>query len=346
MRTDNAVAWLLEPDPDNPSIRYYALRDLLGEPEEALQVRRARRAIMRSGTVPRILAAQKTGGNWIPRSARYQNSPTQIYLLSELGADPRDKRVRAGCEYLLTHAIASNGAIAAWSERPLPSKVLHCDNAPLVRAFLRLGFGEDKRVQTAMDWQVRAILGKLPPAGYFKSGTAGPNFACSVNQGQPCAWGATKALRALAAVPKKERTPLMRQAVKAGAEFLLSHDLATADYPYTGRISSTWFKFGFPLSYWSDILETAEVLVDLGYARDPRLARAFDLILSKQDSEGRWKLENSLNGKMWADIEVKGRPSKWVTLRALRLLKQAGYTNSLKYRTRISPTIDEARNVL
>ncbi|MBI3942670.1 MAG: nitrogen fixation protein NifH, partial [Chloroflexi bacterium] len=54
------------------------------------------------------------------------------------------------------------------------------------------------------------------------------------------------------------------------------------------------------------------------------LAGVLQFILSKQDAQGRWKLENTLNGKMWADIEVKGRPSKWVTLRALRALKQAG----------------------
>jgi hypothetical protein len=95
-----------------------------------------------------------------------------------------------------------------------------------------------------------------------------------------------------------------------------------ADYPYTKRVSSTWFKFGFPLSYWSDVLETTAVLAELGYGDDPRLANALQLILSKQDAQGRWKLENTLNGKMWADIEEKGKPSKWVTLRALRVLKR------------------------
>ena len=69
------------------------------------------------------------------------------------------------------------------------------------------------------------------------------------------------------------------------------------------------------------MLETTTVLAELGYGRDPRLNDAMHLILSKQDSRGRWKLENSLNKKMWADIEARGKPSKWVTLRALRLLR-------------------------
>jgi hypothetical protein len=64
------------------------------------------------------------------------------------------------------------------------------------------------------------------------------------------------------------------------------------------------------------------VLGEAGYAKDPRLSEAVELVLSKQDEQGRWKMEYSYNGKMWADVEVKGQPSKWVTLRALRVLKR------------------------
>lgn len=64
------------------------------------------------------------------------------------------------------------------------------------------------------------------------------------------------------------------------------------------------------------------MLADLGYGGDPRLRNALQLILSKQDTQGRWKLENTLNGKMWIDIEKRGEPSKWITLRALRVLKR------------------------
>ncbi len=71
------------------------------------------------------------------------------------------------------------------------------------------------------------------------------------------------------------------------------------------------------------LLETAGVLADLGYGSDPRLAHALQLILDKQDARGRWKLENTLNGKMWMDVEEQGQPSKWITLRALRVLKRS-----------------------
>ena len=83
-------------------------------------------------------------------------------------------------------------------------------------------------------------------------------------------------------------------------------------------------KFGFPLSYTSDILEGALALSEAGCARDPRLGHALDSILSKREEDGRWTLRHSLNGRMLIDIERKGEPSKWVTLRALRVLKAAG----------------------
>jgi hypothetical protein len=90
-------------------------------------------------------------------------------------------------------------------------------------------------------------------------------------------------------------------------------------------VSSTWFKLGFPLSYWSDVLETLANLAALGYGQDPRLEGAWEWLLEEQDDQGRWPLQNSLKGKMWIDIERQGQPSKWVTLRALRALQAAGY---------------------
>jgi len=318
---DDPIPWLLKPDLDSPGVRYLALRELLDRLEDDPEAQTARAAIMTTGPAPAILDAQYPDGYWVKPgggySPKYRGTVWQIIFLAELGADPADERVRRGCEYLLSHAIAANGAFSAYQE-PVPSGSIPCLNGNLLYALHRLGYAEDSRVQMALDWLARAITGEIR---YLKSGTSGPGFACSANEGQPCAWGANKAMKALLAVPQERRIPAVRRAIEVGAEFLLSRDPAVADYPYTERVSSTWFKFGFPLSYWSDVLETAAVLVELGYGDDPRLANAFQLILSKQDAQGRWKLENALTGKMWADIEEKGKPSKWVTLRALRVLK-------------------------
>lgn len=323
------IPWLLQPDPDNPGVRYFALRDLLDVPEDAPEVHQAQAAIMTRGPVPVILDAQQPDGFWVKPgsgySPKYRGTVWQVIFLADLGADAADERVRRGCEYLLSHSIAANGAFSCL-QRPVPSGCIPCLNGNLLCALLRLGYGDDPRLQTALDWQARAITGD--GIRYLKSGTSGPVFACSANERQPCGWGAAKAMRALLAVPPDQRTPVVTRAIEVGAEFLLSRDPAVADYPYTKRVSSTWFKFGFPLSYWSDVLEVTGVLAELGYGGDSRLANALRLILSKQDDQGCWTLENSLNGKMWADIEVKKKPSKWVTLRALCVLKRAGSTQA------------------
>lgn len=318
------LPWLLEVDPANPGVRYFALRDLLDRTADAPEVSAAQSAIMDSGPVPAILAAQEPEGYWAKAgtgySPKYRATTWQIIFLAELGADPADARVRRGCEYLLAHSVATNEAFSVYQSLG-PSGALHCLNGNLLYALARLGYAGDARVQAALAWQVRAITGEDDVA-YFASGTSGPGFACGVNLGQPCGWGAVKAMRALAAVPAAQRTPAIERASAAGVDFLFSRDPATADYAFTERVSPFWFKFGFPLSYWSDVLECVAVLAELGYGGDARLAPAIDLILSKQDAQGRWKLENALNRKMWIDIEQRGKPSKWVTLRALRVLNR------------------------
>jgi hypothetical protein len=322
------LPWLLEPDPANPSIRYFTLRDLLDRPEDDPEVRRARAEIMKTGPVPAILAAQHPDGYWgkagTGYSPKYRGTVWQIIFLAELGADPTEERMQLGCEYLLIHTLATTGAFSV-NRPPVPSGALHCLNGNLLHALLSLGFETDSRVQTALNWQVQAILGD-EEIEYFRSGTSGPVFACGVNLGQPCGWGANKALKALSTVPPDQRTPSIQRAIEVGVEFLLSRDPSVADYPYTNRVSTTWFKLGFPLSYWSDVLETTSILVDLGYGNDLRLENAIRFILDKQNPQGRWKLENTLNGKMWVDIEKRGKPSKWVTLRALRVLKRSPIT--------------------
>jgi hypothetical protein len=322
----DVLNWLLEPDPINPGVRLFALRDLAGLPAGDPELRQAQSDVMASGPVPAILDAQYPAGYWIKPgggySPSYRATIWQVIFLAELGADPTDERVQRGCEYLLGHSIAASGGFSM-SQRPVPSSVVHCLNGDLLYALLRLGYGADPRVQAALGWQTQAITGR-DGVRYYRSGTSGPGFGCGYNQGQPCAWGVTKVLKAFAAIPRQQRTPAVEQAIQAGVELLLSHDLAVADYPYTERVNSSWFRFGFPLSYRSDVLETADALAQLGYAADPRLANARQLILSKRDERGRWAMETSLNGKMWADVEEKGKPSKWVTLRAMRVLLRGG----------------------
>ena len=334
---DDALAWLLAPDAANPGVRYFALRDLLDQPANAPEVIAAQTAVMASGPVPAILAAQSPEGCWVEPGAgyypKYTGTVWQVIFLAQLGADARDPRVRAGCEYVLDHARSSYGGFSAGVS---PAGMIHCLAGNLAAATLDLGRLGDARLDTALDWLARSITGagiapaeeKDAPIRYYRSGNSAPGFACAANNQLPCAWGAVKAMLALSKVPDAARTSAIRAAIDVGIDFLLSRDPAVADYPtaYTTKPSQSWFRFGYPIAYVTDVLQNLEVLVALGCGGDVRLRPALELLLSKQDRQGRWKLEYTYNGKTWVEVEEKGKPSKWVTLRALRVLKGCGVT--------------------
>ncbi len=330
-----ATEWLLEQDEENPGVRYFALRDLLGRAVDAPEVIEARQALMCRGPVPAILAAQDSAGYWEKPGTgyypKYRGTVWSITYLAQLGADPEDPRVRAGGEYLLANSLASMGA---FSMTGTPAGNIACLSGNLGAALLDLGFWGDERLMRALEVMARFSTGegvappddKQVPLHYLKSASCGPGFRCSANDRQPCAWGAVKVLRALARVPRASRTEAMQAALDAAVDFLFSVDPATASYPagYSDKPSQSWFRFGFPLFYVTDVLQIAEALTDAGYGGDARLANTHEFILGKRDSADRWRMEYSYNGKTWADAEVRGKPSKWVTLRAMRVLHRAG----------------------
>ena len=325
------LPWLLERDEANPGVRYMALRDLLDRPTDDAEVLAAQADVMEVGPVPVILDAQYPEGYWIKPgpiySPKYRGSVWQVLFLAQLGvsggvggAVALDERVRRAVEYVIGHAQARTGAFAMNGR---PSGTIHCLWGNLVRALLDLGYWGDERLDRAIDALARSVTGEGYDA-YLKSGVQAPGFYCSANYGLPCAWGAVRVLWALNRVPASGRTPVIEAAIRATVGFLLSHDVARADYPHKERINSSWFKFGYPMGYVTDVLLNLEVLAEAGMGGDSRLAEAIEWVLSKQDTRGRWSMAYSYNGKMWIDVEEKGQPSKWVTLRALRMLKRMG----------------------
>lgn len=114
--------------------------------------------------------------------------------------------------------------------------------------------------------------------------------------------------------------------MRLGADFLLSRDPAVADYPMgygNSAPNRSWFRLGFPIGYVTDVLQNLEVLCELGYGRDPRVDAARTWVLSLQDGSGRWRNQYPYVGKLWNDIDAKDAVSKWVTLRACRMLRSA-----------------------
>ena len=133
-------------------------------------------------------------------------------------------------------------------------------------------------------------------------------------------------MTAFSRLPVKRRSGLIERAIQAGVDYFFSVDPATADFPGETALEPDhkWWKFGFPLFWVADILQIADALTRLGHGNDPRLANTLDLIMAKQDEAGRWPLElDHYRNRMWLNYGSRGKPNKWVTLRAMRVLKQA-----------------------
>jgi len=340
---DPVLDWLLEKQ--DPGVRAFALRDLLGAPADDPEVTAARRAANRTSPVREILEAQQTEGWWVKPgpgySPKYRGTLWSMIFLGQLGADGSDRRVKRGADYVLTHSRARE-PYGGVSLNGTPSGMYHCIQGNLCTSLLDLGFGDDPRVQAALDWLARSITGegicpavpgerRLPKdtieaARYYRSGNSGPGFLCAANSQRPCAWGAIPALDALSRIPSRDRSPAVKRAIQEGRTFLLSRDPAVADYPTPtgGPPSRSWFQFGYPMGYVQDVLRNLEVLTALGCEKDRRLQHAAENLLQLRTPDGRWIMRYSYKGKMWSDVEGKGRPSKWVTLRARRVLKRMG----------------------
>jgi hypothetical protein len=140
--------------------------------------------------------------------------------------------------------------------------------------------------------------------------------------------GVVKALKGLAEIPPSRRSPAVARTLAAGTEYLLGHHVHKRSHDPAKDSKPGWKRFGFPLMYQTDALEILAVLGKLGAlaedVRDERTDEALDLVRSRQGADGRWKLQTTQNGKFVVDIEAKGRPSHWVTLRALQVLRAAG----------------------
>jgi hypothetical protein len=325
------VTWLLEDG--EPGVRYLALRDLCRRPGEDPELDATRTLAHTQGPIAEILAQMAPEGYWAKPgpgyNPKYRSSVWSLILLAQLGAHVgEDERIARACTYLLDHNLSPRGH---FSTSDAPSGTVDCLQGNLCWALRELGC-DDSRLELAFDWMARSVTGEgVAPAGVreaplrYYAYKCGPCFACGVNEGQPCAWGAAKVMLAFARLPAARRTRIMEEAIAQGVEFLFSTDPAQANYPSGSnpKPSSNWWKFGFPVFYVTDILQIAEVLVCLGYGADPRLANALTLILGKQDAQGRWALDYDYTGKTWVDFGPKRQPNKWVTLRALRVLQSA-----------------------
>jgi hypothetical protein len=325
----DSLSWLLETE--TLEVQYLALRDLLECSKTDSELRAACKAAHKKGPIATVLAEMNKIGYWVEPgpgyTPKFRSTVWSIVLLAQLGASvEEDKRIAQACDYLMDHAFTDGGQ---FTMSGAPSGTIDCLQGNLSWALLELGY-DDPRLEMAFDWMARSVTSegiassndRQATVRYY-AGKCGPTFACGYNNKLPCAWGCVKVMLALGKWPKERRTPLVQRAIQQGIDFLFSVDPAGATYPMgTGaKPSQNWWKFGFPVFYAADLLLLVESLVAVGYGNDPRLSRALALIREKQDAHGRWALEHDCAGKTWVSFGAKKQPNKWVTLRALRVLK-------------------------
>lgn len=127
-----------------------------------------------------------------------------------------------------------------------------------------------------------------------------------------CFMGGVKPLLAFSKIPKNDRPPALQQIIDQEIETCLQNHVFKYLRGKKGnrKAKTGWTWFGFPLFYQSDALEAVDMLTAFN-VRDERMQPAFDLVIKTQQDDGTWLLENSVaNGKMWIDIDEKGKPSK------------------------------------
>jgi hypothetical protein len=337
---ESQIDWLLEES--NPSVRYFTLRDILDKPEADLEVMAAREAISKSTVVQKILRKQHPQGYWdkpdSPYLPKYKSSYWTIMILGQLGMNRTNEKVAKACEFIFQFqheaggfsSHSQNSALREYEYlrgkgRKLPPKdeyvsslvfeeQLSCLTGNMVATLIRMGYAEDLRVKMALEWLVKIQNND--------GGWLCPYWKAHVKDKHGCFSGTICPMEALSEVPKEKLTNEMRQAISKGADFLLMHRLFKADHHDYKLINQAWLQLSFPRFAGYNILRGLDVLTKLGYVKDDRLDDAVEVLLRKRQGNGVWILENSPKGRMQANIETKGQPSKWITLAALKVLKR------------------------
>lgn len=307
--------WLLDSD---PAIRWQALRDLDRATAGELAAERAR--VAAEGWGAQLLALQREDGTWdggalFPENFKFNREEGQpwtateptLTLLREFGVDPNDPTVRAAVEMAGEHARWEHAG-----QRFFDGEVEPCING---RA-LALGayFGQD--VEGIVQ---RLVKEQMEDGGWnceAENGSVRGSFDTTIN--------VLEGLLAYeqAAGGSKESIAARQR----GEEYLLERHLLRRKS--TGEtIKPEYLQLSFPERWHYDVLRALDYFRATGRRPDPRIDEAIELLRSKQQPDGTWPLENTYRGKVHFPLEEVGKPSRWNTLRAMRVLKwydQAG----------------------
>jgi len=306
----SVVSWLLDSD---PSIRWQAMRDLIDVPAEEVAAERAR--VATEGTGARLLALQKADGSWAGAAwNRGWNSTMHVLsLLRELGLDPASAEARRAVGRVRDGVRWKGCGPQECDANPFfAGEVEPCINGQVAASGAYFG----QNVQRIVD----RLLGEQLTDGGWNCEAANGSTRSSFNT----------TICVLEALLEYElgggSNTKVTEARLRGQEYLLERRLfrrrSTGEVIERDRKGgTTWNRFSFPTWWHYDVLRGLEYLRRAGAMPDGRVAEAIELVESKCDSDGRWPLENQHAGTMPVELyEREGQPSRWNTLRALRVL--------------------------
>ena len=301
------IDWLLDSD---PSVRWQVMRDLTDTPAEDVTAERAR--VSTEGWGARLLALQRADGPWggDASSPEWWNVLNTLMRLRDLGLDPAGEEARRVVG-VVRDDVRWQGYLpqdAAWHGRPFFSgEVEPCINGRVVS--IGSYFGQDVREI------VDRLLGEQMEDGGWNCEQESGSTRGSFNSTICVLEGLLE--HDLATGGSAEVTA----ALNRGHEYLLTRRLFRR--LSTGAVVDPNFtRFSFPTCYHYGVLRGLDHLRAAGVVPEERMAEAIAIVESKRDAEGRWPLEHVHEGSVLPQMdEDEGRPSRWVTLRALRVLR-------------------------
>jgi len=344
---DSTLQWLLEPD--NPPVRYLTLTELLDRCASDREVEETKISLGQYEPTRTILSQFDQFRNNDKREAywKYTGLYWQLIFLGQFRADGQDPRIREMAERLIENrnwVLIKRGG--------------HCLTANVLSALILLGYGEHPVVREATVGLAERTLAD----GGIDCEVMEYSLLRFCYMAQP------KLLLCFVSHPELRKHPSVAAAIDLLSRNLLAHQVFvyvpgnrkdwlrilenTPSQAELGgaRVKSWlqqqkeqflaekgvgkatekpgWLKFGFPLHYNSDLLEGLYALALCDVRFDKSLEKPLEILRQKMTPDGRWRLENSLNGKMRADVERVGKPSKWITYRACCVLKHFGSTAS------------------
>ena len=303
------IDWLLDSD---PAIRWQVMRDLTHEPADVVAAERSR--VATEGWGARLLALQAPDGLWAgsPWSHDWTDSFHVLELLRRFGLDPESEQARRAIGRVRENVTWRNAQFETpWADnRFFEGEVEPCINGNVVSTGSY--FGVD------MTPLVDRLLGEqLPDGGWnceVENGATVSSFGTTINVLE----GLLEHERAIGGSTRVE------EARRRGEQYMLERRLFRRKS--TGEvIDPSWLEFSFPTWYFYDVLRALDYLREAHVKPDDRMAEAIRVVEGNRDADGRWPLQNVHEGEAHFQMDAgEGKPSRWNTLRALRVLDWFG----------------------